>query len=100
MIKQQSDIVAAYDSQLKQDFYQILPNIDLGIGASFCKLLNDNKSLMTIKLGYEFHYWLHQNMMSRLRTQYTGTHGHYVLPERLKGDFSLGGIDLSVRFDF
>jgi hypothetical protein len=103
-VKQKTDLTTTNDAQADHEFYQILPNMDLAIGAAYGTFLSKRKYLMTISVAYEFHHWWQQNNMRQFNTKtanvgattlFTG----YSTPVA-RGDFSLGGLDVAVRFDF
>jgi Legionella pneumophila major outer membrane protein precursor len=54
-----------YEYDTAECFYRVLPNAEVSMGIAWSNFMDNNKYLVTLKIGYEFHYWWKQNQMRR-----------------------------------
>jgi hypothetical protein len=78
------------------EFYQTAPNFELGLAFQWGTYLNCKNSYLSIQVGYEFQYWLHQNHLIKFTkgVNYSGVRN--VSPDYL----SLSGFHFCIAFDF
>ena len=51
--------------ELKENSYQIKPNVELGLGFSYLRYFTKNINRLSLRAGYEFHQWWGQNQLKR-----------------------------------
>jgi hypothetical protein len=100
-VKQKNDLASpTYSSDVDHEFYQVEPNMDLALGVSWGKYINDRKGYFSIKLAYELHYFWNQNNMRNFNYQGNSSNRWSYSQAVPRGNLSISGLDLAFQFDF
>lgn len=82
--------------ELTDDFYQNVPNMEIQLGIAWNKYFNKQKYRIQLAAAYEFHEWWNQFNMRRIY----GNGTSIVQSDTVsRGDLTLNGFSLNLRFD-
>ena len=88
---------------IDQDFYDVMPNLELQFGLQWGKHLSDDSFRFSFRMAYEFHQWWHQNYFKRFMGDGTAiARNSFVatIKENTRGDLTFNGLSFGVLLDF
>jgi len=79
----------------EESFYNVQPNMEIGMGVCFSKFFNKNQYNVGLKVGYEFHHWFDQNQLRKFFDT------NPVATDRVsRGDLSFNGFLFGLHVEF
>lgn len=84
---------------LKYDYYQNTPNMEIILGIGWGRYFNKGKHHVSLKAAYEFHEWFDQLNLLKVSSFATPTTGAYGIDTVSRGNFTLNGFSLSLQLD-
>jgi len=94
-ISQDTSGPLAYPYNLHHEFYEVVPNFELGLAINWGTHFCSNRYYVNMQVGYEFQYWLAQNRMMKFSTI------SYDSVDKTVSDYlSLNGFSFRLAFDF
>ena len=98
-----SGTISDHSYCIDQDFYDVIPNMELQVGIQWGKHLADDSFRFSLRLAYEFHQWWHQNYMKRFMgdgTAVARTSILHSIKDNARGDLTFNGLAFGLLLDF